>query len=331
MFIENIIYFVLGFLFSSLLGIFIMPSIWKRAVRLTKKRYEMANPITMAEFLAEKDQLRAQFALSTRKLEMQIEKLRQKLSEQLAQLNENKSELALMNVELDSQMMIAEELEIKNEKLNKRVAELEKNKADISQKLRMKERELESEKQKYKKHISQLERKISALERQLINREKELEEVNSPILAERHIAHANSILDELVQQTNDNTDHISENNKRSLVHDLAYEEEIKKLHNKINEIKASISQKWGKEKNIDKNLSKDLAQVANIAMSIEEIEQAKTPSKPNESLLAKVQKFVKSENLDEEIPTTSKQIKNLSASTISKRFKVFQKAKQREL
>ena len=53
-----------------------MPAVWRRAVRLTKKRIEAATPMTMAEFRADKDQLRAEFALSTRRLEMNVEALR---------------------------------------------------------------------------------------------------------------------------------------------------------------------------------------------------------------------------------------------------------------
>ena len=67
MVIENIMYFVLGLLMSGLLALIILPAVWRRAVRLTKKRIEAATPMTMAEFRADKDQLRAEFAMSTMK------------------------------------------------------------------------------------------------------------------------------------------------------------------------------------------------------------------------------------------------------------------------
>ena len=62
--IESMMYFALGALAAGLVMLLIMPAIWRRAVRLTKKRIEAATPITLAEFRADKDQLRAQFALS---------------------------------------------------------------------------------------------------------------------------------------------------------------------------------------------------------------------------------------------------------------------------
>jgi hypothetical protein len=57
--IESMMYFALGALAAALVTLLIMPAIWRRAVRLTKKRIEAATPITLAEFRADKDQLRA--------------------------------------------------------------------------------------------------------------------------------------------------------------------------------------------------------------------------------------------------------------------------------
>ena len=91
--IENVMYFVLGLLVAGLLALIILPAVWRRAVRLTKKRIEAATPMTMAEFRADKDQLRAEFALSTRRLEMNVEALRRRLSDQLRDINRKKNEL----------------------------------------------------------------------------------------------------------------------------------------------------------------------------------------------------------------------------------------------
>ena len=40
--VENIMYFGLGLLVAGLIALAIMPAIWRRAVRLTKKRIEAA-------------------------------------------------------------------------------------------------------------------------------------------------------------------------------------------------------------------------------------------------------------------------------------------------
>src|SRR5258707_13614341 len=90
--IEPIMYFGLGFLAASLIGLIIVPFVHGRAVRLTVRRLEAAKPLSMAEIQAEKDQLRAEFALSTRRLEMRFEQVKGKRKRQLSeQANRNKT------------------------------------------------------------------------------------------------------------------------------------------------------------------------------------------------------------------------------------------------
>ena len=66
--IEPIMFFGIGFFVASLLGLVLIPLVHNRAVRLTMKRLEAATPLSMAEIQADKDQLRAEFAMSTRRL-----------------------------------------------------------------------------------------------------------------------------------------------------------------------------------------------------------------------------------------------------------------------
>jgi len=142
MVIENIMYFVLGLLMSGLLALIILPAVWRRAVRLTKKRIEAATPMTMAEFRADKDQLRAEFALSTRRLEMNVEALRRRLADQLRDINRKRNELGGIKGERDSHLQVVRELEEREAEARRRILELEKEGADLAQKLRMRDREL---------------------------------------------------------------------------------------------------------------------------------------------------------------------------------------------
>lgn len=144
MLIENIMYFALGLLLASLVALIILPAVWKRAVRLTKRRIEAATPITMAEFRADKDQLRAEFALSTRRLEMNVETLRKRLAEQLGDVNQKRSDLGLIKAERDKNLEIIRELEGREVELRSRVTELEREATDLTQRLRMRERDLDS-------------------------------------------------------------------------------------------------------------------------------------------------------------------------------------------
>jgi chromosome segregation ATPase len=140
--IENVMYFVLGLLVAGLVALIVMPAVWRRAVRLTKKRIEAATPMTMAEFRADKDQLRAEFALSTRRLEMNVEALRRRLADQLRDINRKKNELGGIKGERDQHLQIVRELEEREAEARRRILELEKEGADLAQKLRMRDREL---------------------------------------------------------------------------------------------------------------------------------------------------------------------------------------------
>jgi chromosome segregation ATPase len=141
---------------AGLLALAIMPAVWRRAVRLTKKRIEAATPITMAEFRADKDQLRAEFALSTRRLEMNVEALRRRLSEQLRDINRKRTEVGAIKTERDTHLTIVRELEEREAELRRRILDLEKEGADLAQRLRMRDRE-------YADKVAQLEQAREAL------------------------------------------------------------------------------------------------------------------------------------------------------------------------
>src|SRR5881392_3218859 len=98
--VEPIMYLAIGFLISMLLGLMIVPLVHNRAVRLTTKRMEAATPLSMAEIQADKDQLRAEFAMSARRLEMSVDQLKSKTSSQLAELGKKTDAINRMKLEL---------------------------------------------------------------------------------------------------------------------------------------------------------------------------------------------------------------------------------------
>src|SRR5438477_1951510 len=98
--IEPIMYVGLGFLAASLIALVIVPFVHARAVRLTMRRLEAATPLSMAEIQADKDQLRAEFAMSTRRLEMSVEQLKSKTTSQLADLGKKSDAINRLKMEL---------------------------------------------------------------------------------------------------------------------------------------------------------------------------------------------------------------------------------------
>ncbi len=98
--VEPIMYLAIGFLVSMLFGLMILPLVHNRAVRLTTRRMEAATPMSMAEIQADKDQLRAEFAMSARRLEMSVEQLKNKTTSQLAELGKKTDAINRMKLEL---------------------------------------------------------------------------------------------------------------------------------------------------------------------------------------------------------------------------------------
>src|SRR6202521_1799899 len=98
--IEPIMYVGLGFFPASLVALAIIPFVHARAVRLTMRRLEAATPLSMAEIQADKDQLRAEFAMSTRRLEMSVEQLKTKSTSQLAELGKKGDAINRLKMEL---------------------------------------------------------------------------------------------------------------------------------------------------------------------------------------------------------------------------------------
>jgi chromosome segregation ATPase len=98
--VEPIMYLAIGFLVSMLFGLMIVPLVHNRAVRLTTRRLEAATPLSMAEIQADKDQLRAEFAMSARRLEMSVDQLKNKTTSQLAELGKKTDAINRMKLEL---------------------------------------------------------------------------------------------------------------------------------------------------------------------------------------------------------------------------------------
>lgn len=136
MVIENAMYFTLGFLAAVLLAIAIAPAFWRRAVRLTKRRIEAATPVTLAEFRADKDKLRAEFAITLRKHQLKIDALRNQISGNVVALDAAMTELAALRTERDEQYAAIGSLQTREQELVARIRDIERDSAALAARLR---------------------------------------------------------------------------------------------------------------------------------------------------------------------------------------------------
>jgi hypothetical protein len=120
--IESIMYFGIGFLSATLIVVAAAPLIHTRAVRLTIRRLEDSIPQSMSEIQADKDALRADFAMSTRRLEMRVEQLKSKDASQFAALGQKGDAINRLKIEHEAQKVEIVALKTEVEALKERLA-----------------------------------------------------------------------------------------------------------------------------------------------------------------------------------------------------------------
>jgi hypothetical protein len=127
--VEPIMYLAIGFLVAMLFALMIMPLVHNRAVRLTARRLEAATPLSMAEIQADKDQLRAEFAMSARRLEITVEQLKGKSTNQLAEIGKKTDAINRLKIELGEKAEAIFAAEAREAALQ---AQLAKTEADVA-------------------------------------------------------------------------------------------------------------------------------------------------------------------------------------------------------
>jgi len=127
--IEPIMFIGIGFLVAGLLVIGVIPLVHARAVRLTRRRLEAVTPMSLAEIQAEKDQLRAEFAMTTRRLEMSVEQMKAKTTTQLAEIGKKSEAVGRLRIELNEKTEAMYALEASEKQL---VEDLENTRKELA-------------------------------------------------------------------------------------------------------------------------------------------------------------------------------------------------------
>lgn len=200
--VEPIMYAAIGFLVSMLFGLMIVPLVHNRAVRLTTKRLEAATPLSMAEIQADKDQLRAEFAMSARRLEMSVDQLKNKTSSQLAELGKKSDAINRLKIELGEKNATIFSLEAREKLLRDQQRATEEEFASKTQLLRTAEQaladkqaelgkltsELSNQSIKAEGHLSELasvRSQVDALQNRVNEAEKEFSDTQSRLAEQR--------------------------------------------------------------------------------------------------------------------------------------------------
>lgn len=94
--------FALGFLSAGLLTLMFLPAIWRRALRLSQRRLEQRLPVSLEQVAAQRDQLRAEFAIERRRIEQANEALVETRANNLSELSRRGVRIAELQLEVET-------------------------------------------------------------------------------------------------------------------------------------------------------------------------------------------------------------------------------------
>jgi chromosome segregation ATPase len=120
------------------------------------RRLEAATPLSIAEIRADKDQLRAEFAMSTRRLEMSVEKMKAKTTSQLADLGKKTDAINQLKKELGEKTATIFALETRDKTLREQLRATEEEFEIKSGALRDAERHLAEKEAELTKLLGEL-------------------------------------------------------------------------------------------------------------------------------------------------------------------------------
>lgn len=101
----------LGFLMAALLALFIAPLYRKRIARLTTRTLKASMPVTESEIRADKDRLRAEFAIRIHKLQSKLDEAADASARQMVELNRRDAIISELEGEVAAQGASLEEHE----------------------------------------------------------------------------------------------------------------------------------------------------------------------------------------------------------------------------
>jgi chromosome segregation ATPase len=94
--IQTAMLVALGFLAASLLGLLLASAFWSRAVRLTTIRIKQSMPVSESEIKADRDRLRAEYAIKVHKLETHLDQAKLERARHLIEINRRDASISAL-------------------------------------------------------------------------------------------------------------------------------------------------------------------------------------------------------------------------------------------
>ena len=132
--IETIMLIILGFAVALLLTLMLGKLLWGQAVGLGKRRSRRDDPVTIATLQADKDKLRAEAAMLSRKLELRLNDLKTRLAEQSAEVSRNRNRIDYLVGEIGERNALVAKRDTEIESLKTQMVPLEEELVSRTQK-----------------------------------------------------------------------------------------------------------------------------------------------------------------------------------------------------
>lgn len=157
--INAAMFFALGVLTAGLLVLLVGPAVWRRAVRLTRRAVEATTPMTLTEVRAARDQLRAEYAVATRRLELARTALSEKVARQQLEITEGRETAKSLSLELNEKLKAMAEAEDRERGLREELRHKGEELTRVAARLRETERDLKDRSKQFAELSAKLARK----------------------------------------------------------------------------------------------------------------------------------------------------------------------------
>jgi len=159
--IQTAMLVALGFLAASLLGLLLASAFWSRAVRLTTIRIKQSMPVSEAEIKADRDRLRAEYAIKVHKLETQVDQSKLERARHLIDINRRDASISALEANVGQYKADLEENQnarrVLEQTVTDRLPKVEARLAEAKRLLFNRDREIAELMQGAKKHKMALE------------------------------------------------------------------------------------------------------------------------------------------------------------------------------
>jgi predicted protein tyrosine phosphatase len=126
---ETLMLVALGFALALVFVLLFGRVIWGMAMRLGARRQAKQIPIEMLELQADRDRLRADHAMMSRKLELRLEDIKTRMTEQMAEVSRHRNRVQTMIQDIERR---DEALKIKDREVAALNAQLDVSKSDLA-------------------------------------------------------------------------------------------------------------------------------------------------------------------------------------------------------